>query len=123
MAHFAKLDNNNKVIKVHVVHNEAIMKDGVEDEATGVSFLQTLHNIPSVKFVQTSYNGTFRKNYAGLGYTYDETRDAFIAPQPFASWSLDDDTCTWKAPVDFPEDGKKYYWDEDNTAWVEITEE
>lgn len=123
MAHFAKLDNNNKVIKVHVVNNEAIMKDGVEDEATGVSFLQTLHNIPSAKFVQTSYNGTFRKNYAGLGYTYDETRDAFIAPQPFASWSLDDDTCTWQAPVDFPEDGKKYSWDEDNTAWVEITEE
>tara|TARA_B100000029_G_scaffold356983_1_gene349814 strand:+ start:277 stop:648 length:372 start_codon:yes stop_codon:yes gene_type:complete len=123
MAHFAKLDNNNKVIKVHVVHNEAIMKDGVEDEATGVSFLRTLHNIPAAQFVQTSYNGTFRKNYAGVGYTYDRDKDAFVPPQPFASWSLDDDTCTWKAPVDFPEDGKKYYWDEDNTAWVEITEE
>jgi hypothetical protein len=69
--------------------------------------------------MQTSYNGSIRKNYAGQSYLYDPVRDAFIAPKPYESWSLDEDTCRWKAPVDYPTDGKLYTWDEPTTAWVE----
>ncbi len=99
----------------------------------------------SDKYVQTSYNtrggkhyapnphskdfepeedsGTpLRKNYAGIGMIYDSVRDAFYAPQPYSSWTLDEDTCLWEAPVAYPDDDKRYSWDEDNTAWVEITE-
>jgi hypothetical protein len=95
--------------------------------------------VDSDKYIQTSYNtrggkhydpvtgeedsGTpLRKNYAGIGYTYDSVKDAFIAPQPYPSWTLDEITCVWKAPVAYPVDDKNYNWDEDNTAWVEITE-
>lgn len=81
-------------------------------------------------FVQTSYNTRggqhpegrpLRKNYAGIGFTYDAVRDAFYAPQPFPSWTLDDDTCLWEAPTAYPDDGKRYYWDEATLTWVEIT--
>ena len=80
-------------------------------------------------WVQTSYNTyggqhpegrPLRKNYAGIGYTYDAVRDAFIAPQPFASWLLDEDTCLWNAPVAYPDDGKSYAWDEDTLSWIEV---
>ena len=106
MAHFAKIDNNNLVTEVIVAEKNFINSGLVGDE-----FL----------WVQTSYNGSFRKNYAGIGDTYDKTRDAFIAPKPYASWTLVEDTCQWKAPSAMPDDGKRYEWDEDTTSWKEIT--
>ena len=129
MAHFAKLDENNTVTAVHVVHN-----DVATDEQTGIDFLNKIHKTNAV-WKQTSYNtyggvhqlgGTpFRKNYAGTGSTYDADRDAFIPPKPYDSWTLNETTCTWDSPVPFPDDavangGSKYYnWDESNTEWKE----
>tara|TARA_R110000751_G_scaffold36932_1_gene89821 strand:- start:268 stop:585 length:318 start_codon:yes stop_codon:yes gene_type:complete len=105
MAHFAKL-NNNTVTEVIVAE-----QDFINSGLVGDSFL----------WVQTSYNDNFRKNYAGVGDTYDKTRDAFIAPKPFASWTLVEDTCQWTAPVAYPDDGKEYKWNEDTTNWTEAT--
>lgn len=119
MAHFAKLDENNKVLAVHVVNNDVITVDGVESEQAGIDFLTDLHGHASWK--QTSYNGTIRKNYAGQGMKYDASRDAFIAPQPFNSWTLNEDTCRWEPPVAYPSDGKFYGWFEPNQQWIEIT--
>lgn len=116
MAHFAKLDQNNIVLAVHVVVNDVIIVDGQESEQAGINFLTQLHGYPYWK--QTSYNATFRKHYAGIGYTYNETLDAFIPPQPFPSWLLDTDTCNWYAPIPYPNDGHKYYWDEDKQEWI-----
>ena len=117
MAHFAKLDENNVVLEIHVVHNNELLQDGVESEAKGVQFLVDWSGgYPLWK--QTSYNGSIRKHYAGIGYTYDATRDAFIPPQPFPSWTLNEDTCLWDAPVPFPIDGQRYNWDEATTSWV-----
>ena len=94
MAHFAKLNENNEVIEVHCVHNNELLVDGVEVEDKGIEFLVTWgHGYPFWK--QTSYNATIRKNFAGIGYKYDPTRDAFIPPQPFTSWTLDEQTCQW----------------------------
>lgn len=120
MAHFAKLDDNNIVLAVHVVNNDVITVDGAESEQVGIDFLTGLHGHPSWK--QTSYNGTFRKNYAGIGYTYDAGRDAFIAPKPFNSWLLNEDTCRWEAPIPYPTDNKLYRWDEVTTSWIEVTD-
>jgi hypothetical protein len=106
MAHFAKIDSNNIVTQVIVAE-----QDFINSGAVGDSFL----------WVQTSYNRNFRKNYASVGGTYDKTRDAFIPPKPYASWTLVEDTCQWTAPVTYPDDGKKYEWDEDTTSWKEIT--
>jgi hypothetical protein len=117
MAHFAQLDENNVVTQVVVVNNSECIIDGVEDESAGVAFCQSLFG-PSTVWKQTSYNGTMRKNYAGAGYIYDAERDAFIAPQPFQSWVLDEDTCSWKAPVPYPDDGQRYIWDESLVQWV-----
>ena len=121
MAHFAKLDENNIVTAVHVVNNEV-----APDEATGIEFLNNLHGGNSV-WKQTSYNtfagehalgGTpLRKNYAGRGYTYDESRDAFIEPKPFDSWTLNETTCLWQAPTPYPDDGGQYVWNEDTQQW------
>ena len=118
MAHFAKLDDNNLVIDVNVVDNENLLDaDGVEQEAVGIAFLvEWSGGYQSWK--QTSYNNNFRKNYAGIGYTYDAQRDAFIPPKPFESWLLNEDTCLWDAPVPYPEDGKYYRWDEPTLSWV-----
>lgn len=118
MAHFAKLDDNNLVVGVHVVDNEVITTDGVESEQVGVAFLTGLHSHTNWK--QTSYNGNIRKNYAGIGYTYDEARDAFIPPKPFDSWILNEETCLWEAPSPMPNDGKRYKWDESTLSWIEI---
>ena len=104
MAHFAKL-NNNIVTEVIVAEKNFINSGKVGDE-----FL----------WVQTSYNNNFRKNFAGIGGTYDKTRDAFIAPKPFASWTLVEDTCQWESPVTCPDDDKMYHWDEATTNWVEV---
>jgi hypothetical protein len=119
MAHFAKLDENNVVLEVHVVHNNELLdENGVEQEQRGIDFLINWSN-GYLAWKQTSYNGTFRKNYAGIGYTYRVDLDAFVPPQPFASWALNEDTCLWEPPVPYPTDGKMYQWDEATTSWVE----
>jgi hypothetical protein len=118
MAHFAKLDENNVVLEVHVVHNNELLVDGVESEAKGVEFLVSLFGNSNWK--QTSFNATIRKNAAGIGYTYDPNRDAFIPPQPYASWVLDEQTCQWNPPIQYPSDDKRYEWDEQTTSWKEI---
>jgi len=97
MAHFAKLDTDNTVLGVHVVNNQDTMLNGVEDEATGIAFLQSIHGWDNWK--QTSYNATIRNKFAGIGDTYDAARDAFIAPKPFDSWILNETTLEWEAPV------------------------
>jgi len=119
MAHFAKLDENNNVLAVHVVNNDVITVDGNESEQAGIDFLTSLHGHTLWK--QTSYNGNIRKNYAGIGYTYDAGRNAFIPPQPWASWTLNETTCQWECPVAYPTDGKMYAWFEPNQEWIEIT--
>jgi hypothetical protein len=123
MAHFAELDSNNVVLRVIVVGNkDTADASGVEKEHIGAAFCERLFG---GNWKQTSYNGNKRKNYAGIGYTFDATRDAFIPPKPFNSWVLVEDTCQWKAPIDMPADAgtgeppKRYTWDEATTSWVE----
>lgn len=120
MAHFAKLDENNVVLEVHVVHNNELLdENGVEQEQKGIDFLINWSN-GYLAWKQTSYNGSFRKNYAGIGYTYRADIDAFVPPQPFASWTLNAGA-RWEPPVAMPQDGKMYSWDESTTSWTEIT--
>jgi hypothetical protein len=135
MAHFAELGLDNIVLRVIVVHNNELLdENGVEQEAKGQEFCR---NLFGGTWVQTSYNGNKRKNYAGEGFTYDSQRDAFIPPQPFPSWVLNEDTCQWDAPVPYPIDGvssmtaeanpdespKVYRWDEATTSWVLVEQE
>jgi len=121
VAHFCQLNEDNIVTQVIVVANEDTAdQDGVENEAIGIEFCT---NLLGGRWVQTSYNANIRKNYAGIGYKYDATLDAFIPPQPFASWTLNEETAQWEAPTPYPEDGKRYTWDEETTSWVEIVEE
>ena len=115
MAHFAKLGIGNIVEKVEVVSN-----DIVTTEQAGIDFLKNLYNNKHLPVIQTSYNGNIRKNFAGIGYHYDEARDAFIAPKPFNSWILNEDTCQWEAPVAMPNDENIYNWNELTTSWEEI---
>ena len=116
MAHFAQIESN-LVTQVIVVDNSDILDgDGNESEAIGAQYCTDLLG---GTWVQTSYNKNFRKNYAGIGYTYDSTRDAFIAPKPYASWTLVEATCHWQSPTAYPDDGKYYIWDEDSKNWVE----
>jgi hypothetical protein len=118
MAHFAQLNEENIVTQVIVVANQDTAdKDGVENEAIGIEFCT---NLLGGNWKQTSYNGRIRKNYAGIGYKYDETLDAFIPPQPFASWTLNEETAQWEAPTPYPTDDKRYTWDEETTSWVEV---
>ncbi len=117
MAHFAQIENN-MVTKVIVVSNkDTSNKEGVEIEQIGINFCS---NLLGGTWKQTSYNGLIRKNYAGIGYTYDESRDAFIAPKPYNSWILNEDTCQWKAPVDYPKNGENYTWNESMQLWDKI---
>lgn len=118
MAHFAQLDDNNVVLQVIVVHNNELLDGGVESEAKGISFCRSL--FPGTNWKQTSYNGNIRKNYAGIGYTYDTQRDAFIPPKPYSSWILDNESCVWNAPIPYPTDGKRYFWDEATITWLEV---
>jgi len=119
MAHFAKLENN-VVKQVIVVSNQDILDEqGQESEDVGIAFCS---NLLGGTWKQTSYNGKIRKNYAGVGYTYDEGRDAFIPAKPFASWTLDETKAQWKAPVDYPTDEGKYTWNEATTSWDAVTE-
>ncbi len=121
MAHFAKLDDNNVVLEVHCVHNNELLVDGIESEAKGIEFLVAWSG-GYTNWKQTSYNGNFRKNYAGIGNTYDAERDAFIPSKPYASWVLNEETCLWEAPVSPPpvEENKFFKWDEPTISWVEI---
>jgi hypothetical protein len=119
MAHFAQLDENNVVTQVIVVANDELLLDGVESEAKGVIFCKSLFG-EDTKWVQTSYNATIRKNYAGIGFKYDSALNAFIAPKPFNSWTLDEDTAQWEAPTPYPTDGKTYRWSEDDLTWLEV---
>ena len=118
MAHFAQLDDNNVVTQVIVVANEELLDNGVESEAKGIAFCQSLFG---GNWKQTSYNGNIRVRYAGIGYTYDAERDAFIESQPYPSWVLNEELLIWGSPVAMPDDGKKYYWDETTTNWIEVT--
>lgn len=129
MAHFAQVDENNVVLQVIVVNNSEILDgQGAEREELGISFCQSLFG-SETRWVQTSYNANFRKNYAGIGFSYDSGRDAFIAPKPYPSWILNEDTCQWQAPIPYPSDGGSYVWDESSTGsptyqtWVEVTYE
>jgi len=118
MAHFAKLNEGNVVTDVVVINNiEMLVADGSESETMGVAFLIRWSGGYS-NWKQTSYNGKIRKNYAGIGYKYDAQRDAFIPPQPFQSWTLNEDTCLWDPPVPMPTDNQIYHWDEATTSWV-----
>ena len=127
MSHFAKLDENNVVVFVTVGRQE---DDGREHELcdrTGEVYRQTSYNTrggihydPQTGEPSTDQSKALRKNYAGIGYSYDATRDAFISPQPYASWLLDEDTCLWQAPVPYPDDGERYRWDETAGEWVAI---
>lgn len=118
MAHFAELDANNMVLRVIVVANKDCSDaSGVEKEHIGKAFCERLFG---GNWVQTSYNGNIRKRYAGVGYKYDAALDAFIAPQPYPSWTLDANA-DWQAPVPMPTDGKMYSWDEATQSWLEVT--
>jgi hypothetical protein len=123
MAHFAEINDNNIVTKVIVVHNNELLLGDTESETKGIDFCEGLFGHRN--WVQTSYNGNIRYNFAGVGYTWDSENDAFYAPQPYASWSLNEDYI-WEAPVPYPDDAsadKVYEWDEDNLTWkvVELT--
>ena len=107
MAHFAKLDENNVVLEVNVVNNDVL--DLENEEASGVTFLTEWSSGYS-NWKQTSYNGSFRKNYAGVGFIYDSVRDAFIPPKPYNSWVLNEDTCNWEAPTPHPSGDGIYQW-------------
>jgi hypothetical protein len=111
MAHFAKLGVGNIVEQVIVVSN-----DIATNEQAGVDFINKLYNTRDV-WKQTSYNNNIRKNFAGIGYQYDQTRDAFIAPKPFNSWILNEDTCKWESPIPYPQDNKEYKWNEQTLSW------
>ena len=128
MAHWAEIDENNIVTRVLVGDNN--------DPAGDEGYQWLIDNLGGT-WVKTSYNAVggkrrdpetneitnelgFRKNYAGIGYTYDESKDAFIPPKPFNSWILNEDTCLWESPVSYPNDGKLYTWNEENTTWVEV---
>ena len=116
MAHFAELING-VVVRVIVVSNADTASNGVEDGAIGAAFC---HNLFGGEWLQTSYNNNIRFNYAGIGYTYDTARVAFIAPQPFASWVLDEAVCRWTAPVPMPNAGGPWAWDEEELRWTSI---
>lgn len=107
MAHFAELDENNIILRVIVVSDEY--------EADGANWC---NNLLGGRWIQTSYNNRIRKRYAGIGYSYNEDLDAFIAPKPYSSWVLNTGTADWEAPIPYPNDGGSYIWDEENLAWI-----
>lgn len=129
MAHFAKLDEYNTVVNVIVIADEDTQINGVENEQKGIDFCNSLQ--PG-RWLKTSYNTAggvhllggvpFRKNYASVGYKYDPNRDAFIPPQPYLSWKLNESTCLWEAPVDHDRDGGTWSWDESELTWVKVTQ-
>lgn len=126
MAHYAFLDENNIVINVITGVDENIIQTDTDGTTVGGSseaweaFYASQPWFAGLTCKRTSYNGKIRKNYAGIGYTYDETRDAFIAPKPFNSWVLNENTCIWEPPVPYPNDGKVYTWNESSVSWEEV---
>ena len=126
MSHFAKV--NNGIVEQVIVAEPEFFETFV-DSSPG-QWIQTSYNTrggkhydPETGELSADQTKALRKNYAGIGYTYDAAKDAFIPPQPYASWTLNEDSCLWEAPVAMPDDGKRYRWDEDTTAWVEVIEE
>jgi hypothetical protein len=122
MSHFAEIDNDNIVQRVIVAEQDFIDSGAVGDAN---NWIQTSYNTRGDIHYASNSNDpdgdvALRKNYAGIGYTYDPTRDAFITPQPYPSWTLDESTCRWNAPTAYPSDGKMYEWDEDTTSWQEV---
>lgn len=119
MAHFARVENGI-VTQVTVVQNDILLDgDGNEQESFGVDFCQALYG-SDTNWRQTSYNGNIRKNFAGIGYTYDTSRHAFIPPQPYPSWVLHETTCLWESPIPYPSDDEhSYEWDEETISWVQ----
>ena len=126
MAHYAFIDENNIVTEVIVGRDEDEVVDGITDweayyaEFRGQTCKRTSYNTQGG--VHTSDGTPYRKNYAGIGYTWDETRDAFIPPKPYDSWVLNEDSCLWEAPVAYPDDGKTYEWNEETTSWDLVPE-
>jgi hypothetical protein len=128
MASFAKIENNIVITVVSVVNEVLKDSNDIEQEQIGIQFLKTLYNEPNAIWKQTSYNthgnihslgGTpFRKNHAGIGFTYDETRDAFIPIKPYNSWVLNEETCLWNSPIPMPNDGQRYTWNEETQSWT-----
>jgi hypothetical protein len=124
MAYFAKLNLNNIVENVISINNSVIIdSNGIEQEQLGIDFINQLYNTNDT-WKQTSYNNNIRKNYAGIGYTYDSNRDAFISPKPFNSWILNEDTCLWNSPIPMPNDASvdiRYTWNESTLSWDLVT--
>lgn len=120
MAHFAKLDENNIVIHVSVIDNDRLLDENqTENEEAGIKYLKSIYG-ENTKWKQTSYNGSFRKMYAGVGYSYDEEYDIFLPPKPFSSWHLNTELLEWEAPIPRPNlENKMYFWDEENQVWIE----
>jgi hypothetical protein len=119
MSYFAQLDDDNVVVQVIRISNSDAPDPAPDNsEPLGQAFIASL-GLPGV-WKQTSYHATFRKNYAGIGYLYDAEADVFIPPKPYPSWMLDDDTCLWRPPTPYPDDGNTYVWDEDTLTWVEV---
>jgi len=120
MAHFAQVDENWVVQQVIVVNNSVLLNEqGIECEWLGEQFCQRLYG-DHTKWIQTSYNGNKYKNFAGIGYTFDTYRHAFIAPKPYPSWILNEYTCRWDPPISYPSDGLLYQWDENSVSWIAI---
>jgi len=121
MAHFAELNSSNEVLRVIVISNEEVDANGGDKSSQAETFVASIvpYGTGGVAWKQTSYNHKFRKLYAGAGVTYDASKDKFILPQPYPSWSLDSSD-DWKAPVTYPDDGKNYKWNETTRAWDEI---
>jgi len=117
MAHFVRIENGVVVQGIVVSNQDTADEHGVEKEDIGIAFCS---NLLGGTWKQTSYNARIRKNYAGIGYTYDETLDAFVPPKPFASWLLDTDKAQWKAPIDYPTEEGCFTWDETTTSWIDI---
>lgn len=120
MAHFAQINENWVVEQVIVVNNDVIKNElGIECDWLGEQFCQQLYGAHT-KWIQTSYNGNKYKNFAGIGYTFDPYRHAFIPPKPFPSWVLNETTCLWDSPIPYPVDGKHYIWNEELLFWVKV---
>lgn len=115
MAHFAEINDSNEVVRVIVIANSELLdENGDEQESLGIDFCV---NLFGGSWKQTSYNNNIRKNYAAVGFLYDSSRDAFIPPKPYASWTLNEATCQWEPPTAMPDDGNMYAWNEDTTSW------
>jgi hypothetical protein len=119
MAHFAQIENDLVTQVIVVDNNDILDTEGNEASSIGV---QLCTDLLGGVWVQTSYNGNIRKNYASVGDTYDTVRDAFISTQPYNSWFLNETTCQWEAPTSYPEDDLDYTWNEDSTSWIEVTD-